>query len=71
MIKKFCDRCGKECTTLFEIKIPCEKTSHGLFKTNTSSVCHECEKQYDNILDKLVDIRFIMFADFMKCGVQE
>lgn len=69
MTKYFCDRCGKECKTLIDIKIPKSKTRFG-FDTKSVQVCGECEKAYNNIVDKLVDIRFILFGDFMKGGAE-
>lgn len=67
MTKYFCDRCGIESQKLNEIKIPNKKTRYG-FETKPIQVCGNCESEYDNINDKLVDIRFILFADFLKEG---
>lgn len=69
MIKTFCDRCEKECKQLAEIKVPTEKTLGG-FSTECINVCDECKKEYDNIIDKLTDIRFVLFSDFMKGGAE-
>ena len=68
MTKHFCDRCGKECKKLNLIKLPKAKTIVGSFETMPVEVCQDCETEFDNIIDKLVDIRFIMFRDFMKGG---
>ena len=65
MIKYYCDRCEKECATLNAIKIPAEKTAFG-FNTKPAHVCGDCEKEYNDINRKLTDIRFVLFADFMK-----
>lgn len=67
MTKYFCDRCGIESQKLNEIKIPNKKIRYG-FETKSIQVCGNCENEYDNINDKLVDIRFILFADFLKEG---
>ena len=67
MIKLYCDRCGKECSHLIEIKIPTEKTIGG-FATSDFMVCGECKKEYNDVIDKLTDIRFVMFRGFMKGG---
>lgn len=64
MTKHYCDICGKECAKLEEIKVPTEKTFRG-FNTKPAQVCRDCAKEYDNIIDKLTDIRFILFRDFM------
>ena len=67
MIKFFCDRCGKECKALSEVKIPDEKLSSSI-RTKTISVCFDCKKEADEIYDKLTDMHFIMFKDFLKGG---
>lgn len=67
MTKYFCDRCGKECAKLEEIKVPSEKTRFG-FNVTLAQVCCECEKEYNDIIDKLTDIRFVLFRNFMKGG---
>lgn len=69
MIKLYCDRCGKECATLSKIKIPNERYSVS-FQTKTIQVCSACEKEADKIYDKLTDIRFILFKDFLKGGAE-
>lgn len=68
MTKYFCDRCGKECVKLSEIKVPHEKASFGNFSTRGIQVCSECEKEHIVLLEKLRDIRFIIYSDFMKGG---
>ncbi len=68
MIKCFCDRCGKECAELKTIKIPDKKASFGNFSTRELQVCSECEQEHIILLDKLRDIRFILYRDFMKGG---
>lgn len=68
MIKHFCDRCGKECNKLADIKIPKEKGEYGGFSTNHLQVCSDCEKEHIVLLEKLCDIRFILYRDFMKGG---
>lgn len=70
MTKYFCDRCGKECGKLYEIKIPKEKNAYGSILTEAVHVCGDCEKKHDEIISKLTDIRFILFADFMKGGAE-
>ncbi len=67
MIKCFCDRCGKECKELRGAKIPGEKTSFN-FTAKTVQLCSSCKKDADNLYDKLTDIRFTLFRDFMKGG---
>ena len=66
MIKRFCDRCNKEVEYTRKILIPCEKTSCMSFSTTPMSVCCDCENKFYNIIDKLIDIKFILFNDFMK-----
>lgn len=65
MTRYFCDRCGKEAEKLTEIKIPSRKNNFGSFETKSLSVCRDCKKEFDDIIDKLVDIRFILFGTFM------
>lgn len=71
MTKYFCDRCGKESDKLEEIHIPDKKTIAGSFMTKPIQVCRNCEQEHNVILDKCVDIRFILYEGFMKgCGKQ-
>lgn len=66
MTKYFCDRCGTECkeNVLTEVAIPKEKTRFHSFSTERLMVCSACEKEYNNIIDTLIDIRFLMFEKF-------
>lgn len=66
MVKFYCDRCKKETKKLVEIKIPTQKREHHSFSTEPYQVCVDCESEYDNIIDKLTDIRFILFNGFMR-----
>lgn len=66
MIKFYCDRCGKESEKLYEIKIPTQKRKYHNFDTKIYQVCADCENEYDNIIGKLVDIRFILFDGFIR-----
>ena len=66
MTKYFCDRCGKECIELKTIKVPYKKGSFGNFSTRELQVCSECEKEHVILLDKVRDIRFILYRDFME-----
>lgn len=68
MTKYFCDRCGKEVGNLIQIKIPSKKTNFNSFETKPIQVCDSCQKEFDDINKKLLDIRFILFSDFMKGG---
>lgn len=65
MTKHYCDRCGRECNSrdLTTIKIPKAKTIGG-FDTYELDACRVCKKEYDNLLDTLTDIRFLMFEKF-------
>lgn len=69
MIKKFCDRCGKECKELNDVKIPNIKGSQS-FSTKTVQLCRECKCVSDDLCDKLVDIHFLLFRDFIKEGAE-
>lgn len=71
MTKYFCDRCGKEANKLIQIKIPVKKFGNGSFDTTSIQVCCDCKKKYDDILNKLTDIRLVLFRDFMKDGVSD
>lgn len=66
MTKYFCDRCGKEVKRTTQIKVPKEKLSGGNFSTMSIEVCDDCKKEFDIIIDKLTDIRFILFNDFIE-----
>jgi hypothetical protein len=68
MIKYFCDRCGKECSKPAEIKVPHQRGCAGNFSTRGLQVCADCNKEHNDLLNKLVDIRFIMYRDFIKGG---
>lgn len=65
MTKYYCDRCGVECGDLNTIKIPTKRTSFG-FETEPMEVCASCQKEYDRIIDALIDIRFLMFEKFFE-----
>ena len=69
MTKYYCDRCGKESKLLHDIKIPNTKNSIG-FETKTIAVCISCEEEANRLYDKLTDIRFVLFNDFMKGGAE-
>ena len=66
MKKYFCDRCGKEAEKLINIPLPDEKTNDTGFSSKLICVCKDCENEFDKILSKLIDIRFILFNDFME-----
>jgi len=66
MVKFYCDRCGKESEKLHEIQIPTQKSSSHSFYTQHCQVCIDCKSEYDNIIDKLTDIRFVLFNGFMR-----
>lgn len=66
MIKYFCDRCEKEVNNLTNIKIPKEKTGYNGFTVESIHVCSDCKKEFDDINNKLTDIRFVLFSNFMK-----
>lgn len=66
MIKLYCDRCGKESDKLYEIKIPTQKSEHHSFDTKPCHVCLDCRHEYDDIIDKLTDIRFVLFHGFIR-----
>lgn len=70
MIKYYCDRCGKECQTLRSVKIPFKREKE-YFQTKTINACLACEKEANDLYDKISDIRFVMFRDFMKEGVTD
>ena len=71
MTKYFCDRCGKECQKLTEIRIPFKKISCDSFETRPIKVCYECKKEFDNIIDKLIDIRLDLFNEFMGANLSD
>ena len=68
MVKYFCDRCGKEAKNLVQIQVPKEKhDKYGGFNVEPIHVvCSNCKREFDNIISKLTDIRFILFNDFIK-----
>ena len=66
MTKLYCDRCGKACGKLHTIKVPESKTSRDSFNVKPVEVCSDCEKEYDAIIEKLTEIRFVLFGDFME-----
>ena len=65
MIRCYCDRCGKEIDRTNKISIPKQKTTYG-FETVEKEVCSECEEVFNDIISKLVDIRFILFEGFFE-----
>ena len=65
MVKFYCDRCKKETKKLVEIKIPTVKNSYGDFETKSCQVCVSCQREYNDIICKLTDIRFVLFGGFM------
>jgi len=70
--KNFCDRCNKECKTLHKVKIPDRespvKYRDSSFCVKIVELCDSCKSEADNLYNKLTDIRFILFDDFMKGG---
>ena len=66
MTKYFCDRCGKEIKKRIQVNVPKEKLGDGNFSTTPIEICEDCEKEFVKIIDKLIDIRFTLFNDFMK-----
>ena len=44
MIKKYCDRCGKECNSVLYSRIPDKKEDHDGtgYKTKEVELCHKC-----------------------------
>lgn len=72
MIKYYCDRCGKECKNnidMFDVKIPHERHSAS-FSAKTVQLCRDCKKVADNLHEKLTDIHFLLFKDFMEEGTE-
>ena len=67
MTKYYCDRCGKESQILFDVKIPNIKNSIS-FENKTVGLCSSCREEADRLYDKITDIRFILFKDFIKGG---
>ena len=65
VVKYYCDRCGKETKNLEQISVPSEKKRNS-FLPKLFQVCPECEKEYDDIINKLTDIRFVLFDGFMR-----
>lgn len=65
MVKYYCDRCGKEVSSLITIRIPSKKTSKTSYSGKDIQVCKNCQKEAENICEKLLDIRFLLFGDFM------
>lgn len=66
MVKFYCDRCGKETEKLHEIKMPTQKREHHSFDTKSCQVCVSCQREYNDIICKLTDIRFVLFSGFMR-----
>ena len=69
MIKYYCDRCGKESPRLADVIIPNIKGSLS-FEGKTVHLCPDCEKEANDIYNKLTDIRFILFDGFIKGGAE-
>jgi DNA-directed RNA polymerase subunit RPC12/RpoP len=69
MTKYYCDRCGKESAKLEEVNVPTERR-HCVSGSMELSVCIDCWRDYQKILDALKDIRLTMFNNFFK-GVSE
>lgn len=65
MIKYYCDRCGKEVSVLETIRIPSEKLGKTSYSVKNIQVCKNCQKEAENIGEKLRDIQFLLFGDFM------
>lgn len=66
MTKHYCDRCGKETSSLERICIPDKKTGKTSFSVKEFEVCKDCKNASENIVEKLIGIRFLLFADFME-----
>ena len=66
MTKYFCDRCGIEIGSnelISVVPVPTKRRGAD-FETTNITVCPSCKKEYDAIISKLADIRFIMFDKF-------
>ncbi|MBO5010512.1 MAG: hypothetical protein J6D20_07455 [Clostridia bacterium] len=71
MIRKFCDRCGVECKSLFDIRVPLENHGHGSYSTKDMAVCEKCNKIHESILETLTEMRFSMYENlFFKGGAK-
>ena len=62
MIKKYCDRCGIECKSLINIKIPAEKHKNS-YSVRTIEICEKCNKIHESLLETLTDIRFSLYTN--------
>ena len=71
MTQYICDRCGKEVgshygmSNLKEISIPISKTKYNDLQTKRLELCEDCYREHEAIIDKLADIRLVLFKDFM------
>ena len=72
MTKYYCDRCGKDVGSHFgksdlkEIELPIDKTQLNNIQFKRVELCVACYQEYKTIINKLVDIRLVLFEDFMR-----
>ena len=68
MTKHYCDRCGAECKEgeLKDIRLPVSKTRYHSLETKRLDVCPTCEKEFNGIIDTLLDIHLLMFDKLYK-----
>lgn len=61
MIKKICDRCGKEAAELCAVLVPIENLHNGSYRTESVDVCPDCRKVADRLFDNVSDFRVWLF----------
>ena len=52
---------------LYDVKIPNIKHSQS-FENKTVGLCVSCKEDAEKLYDKITDIRFVLFSDFVKEG---
>lgn len=71
MIRKYCDRCGIECDTLYTIKIPADKREYACFESIKVDVCEKCRVHNDKLLKMVSDFRFLLYENFFNVKREE
>ena len=66
MIKLYCDRCGKECSELFDVSVPIEKTGKLDFRAKPIKVCPDCANLANRLFDISIDVKLSLFNNFFE-----
>lgn len=75
MIKKYCDRCGKEVLTLYDVSIAQQKLSDGRCVQAPKQFCKNCKEFVEEAIKQfnsdMVDVRIAFCKALLSMGGKE